>query len=217
MFKQVSNDTIYRIYNNINVSKYDKLPSCPIKTWNNSWVGKDLPRVFCILDFKDWINKYNIHNIDYLGCTDQTDPELEFLNYKNMDVLKYPPNDLHSINIKDKYDFFMFNQTIEHLYNPFQSVLNIYNAVKPGGYVFTSVPTLNIPHMMPFHFNGYTPVGLASLFISCGFEVLEVGQWGNYDYISKLFKYHQWPDVSNCSIANEKAQPCQCWALVKRI
>ena len=118
------------------------------------------------------------------------DPELEFVSYENTTVLKYPPHDLHLFDEKFilKFDFFIFNQTIEHLYNPFKA-FNIYKYMKSGGYVFTSVPTINIPHMTPIHYNGYNPVGLALLFMSCGFEVIEIGQWGNYDYIQKLFKY----------------------------
>jgi 2-polyprenyl-3-methyl-5-hydroxy-6-metoxy-1,4-benzoquinol methylase len=53
---------------------------------------------------------------------------------------------------KNEFDFFIFSQTLEHLYNPFEAVKQIYEIVKPGGYVFTSVPTLNIPHMI--HING---------------------------------------------------------------
>jgi len=39
---------------------------------------------------------------------------------------------------------------------------------------------------MPFHFNGLTPSGLAMLFKTANFEIVEIGQWGNYDYISKV-------------------------------
>jgi len=46
---------------------------------------------------------------------------------------------------------------IEHLYNPFMAMENIYKYIKPGGYVYTSVPTINIPHMTPIHYNGYNP------------------------------------------------------------
>ena len=63
------------------------------------------------------------------------------------------------------FDFFLFSQTIEHLYNPHLAIRNIRNAMKPSGLVFTSVPTINIPHMTPVHFGGYTPMGLASMFI----------------------------------------------------
>ena len=93
---------------------------------------------------------------------------------------------------KNEFDFFIFSQILEHLYNPFEAVKQIYEIVKPGGYVFTSAPTLNIPHITPIHFNGFTPMGLAMLFKTANFEIIEIGQWGNYEYISKLWDSHQW-------------------------
>ena len=101
------------------------------------------------------------------------------------------------------------------------AVKNIYNTIKPGGYVFTSVPTLNIPHSTPIHFNGFNPMGLAMLFMSCGFEVIEIGQWGNYEYISKLWNKHSWPGYDELNhggkVTNEEQNVCQCWILAKKV
>jgi len=114
----------------------------------------------------------------------------------------------------------MFHQTIEHLYNPFICLKNLYNHLKDGGYLFTSVPTINIPHLVPFHFNGYTPMGLCMLMISCGFKIKEVGFWGNEDYINYIFKNNKWPDyndlMKNGFIKNEKNKEAQCWILVQK-
>ena len=138
--------------------------------------------------------------------------------------MSYPDYDLHKEypHLANKFDFFIFNQTIEHLYNPFMALENIYKSIKPGGFVFTSVPTLNIPHSTPIHYNGYNPMGLALLFKSVGFEIVEIGQWGNYDYISKLWRYHSWPSYENLvqengHIPNERDNVCQCWILARRI
>jgi hypothetical protein len=87
--------------------------------------------------------------------------------------------------------------------------------------VFTSVPTLNIPHSTPIHFGGFNPMGLAMLFISNGFEILEIGQWGNYDYIQKLWKTHIWPSavelMKNGIVSNEEKNVCQCWILARKM
>jgi SAM-dependent methyltransferase len=200
--------------------KYEELPPCPIAKYNFSWAGKDYPRIPCVADFREWIPKHNLNHVQHLAYTSDTDPELEFITASEKTLLTYPPYDLHTLNHQNLYDFFIFNQTLEHLHNPFLAVENIYNAVKPGGYVFTSVPTLNIPHMMPSHFNGFTPMGLAMLFKNCKFEVVEIGQWGNYDYIQQLFQTHQWPDYRqlqrNGRITNEERNVCQCWILAKK-
>lgn len=223
-----SEDDIKKIYNEkvklpeSYFIKYEQIPKCPVKCFNYTWAGRDYPRVICILDFIEWINKHNIE-IENLGYTAENDPELEFISPRNKKRVSYPEYDLHTISkhFKNEFDFFLFNQTIEHLYDPFTAVKQIYEIVKPGGYVFTSVPTLNIPHDMPIHFNGFMPLGLAMLFKTANFEIVEIGQWGNYDYISKLWKSHSWPDhnelQNNNIIKNEENNVCQCWILAKKL
>jgi hypothetical protein len=98
---------------------------------------------------------------------------------------------------------------------------NLKEHLKEGGYMFTSMPTINIPHMLPFHYNGYTPLGLCMLMKSVGLEVVELGYWGNYDYISKLFKTHNWPSYEDLidkdgNIPNEQNNEVQCWILVRK-
>jgi SAM-dependent methyltransferase len=203
--------------------KYELLPPCPIKSRNYDWSYYDFPRNWCILDFIEWIKKHNIHDIENLGCTCETDPELEFIKFNKKICIPYPEYDLHTISkhFKNEFEFFIFNQTLEHLYNPFESVKQIYEIVKPGGYVFTSVPTINIPHMTPIHFNGFTPMGLAMLFKTSNFEVIEIGQWGNYEYITKLWGTHEWPGYDklnkNNVVTNEEKNVCQCWILARKL
>ena len=226
IMKQFSEQELHDIYNTSvkkpgsYFTKYEKLPPCPVKAWNYSWDGHDFPRSWCILDFCEWIEKYNI-NPDHVGHT-SWDPETEFLPYKTRQLIEYPPYDLHTIgNHFDKaFDFFLFSQTLEHLYNPHMAVESIYKTIKPGGYVFTSVPTLNIPHMTPIHYGGYNPMGLAVMFASAGFEILEIGQWGNLEYIQKLWTTHYWPGYEalqkNGRVTNSECDVCQCWILARR-
>jgi len=202
--------------------KYETLPPCPVSRYNYSWGNYDFPRNWCILDFIDWQQKHNINNIVHMGYTSETDPELQFLSYKKSTCVSYPDYDLHTIStkVKEEFDFFLFNQTLEHLYNPFLALKNIYDVVKPGGYVFTSVPTLNIPHMTPIHFNGFTPMGLTMLFKTAGFEPLEIGQWGNFEYINMLWTRHTWPGYNDLNkggvVVNEERNVCQCWILARK-
>lgn len=211
--------------------KYKKVPTFPgNKTtggWNKTdgWRDHDFPRVWCMLDFIEWTKDLDLSG--NIGYTDENDPELEFLQdkFEKHALIKYPPYDLHNeikISENDKLDFFLFSQTLEHLYNPQLALKNIRNLMKPGGLVFTSVPTINIPHLTPTHFAGFTPMGLAMLFIVSGFEILNIGQWGNYDYICKMFKDHHWPDFyelanENGEVTNEERNCCQCWTLARAI
>lgn len=233
-FKKFTEKEIKSIYNLVKkndsyLSRYDILDSNTISFLDEvfshpyyKWDSRDYTRVRTILDFKEWIEKYNIIS-ENLAYTYDDDPEIKLLKYSNSKLIEYNTSDfsgdLHELNDVEKYDFFLFNQTLEHLYNPFIAVKNIYNSLVKGGYVFTSVPTINIPHSMPIHFNGFTPIGLTMLFKSCGFEVLEVGQWGNYEYITKLFSNHQWPgykDLSDYGIKNEERNVVNCWILAKK-
>ena len=202
--------------------KYTTMPQCPVKSYNYNWGHYDYPRNWSILDFIDWMTKHNI-SVEHLGYTDGSDPELEFVRPTKATLISYPQYDLHNIatHFKNEFDFFIFNQTIEHLYNPFKAISQIYETIKPGGYVFTSVPTINIPHMTPIHFNGFTPMGLAMLFKSANFEIIEIGQWGNLEYITKLWSTHNWPgyDVLNRNnfVSNEERNVCQCWILARKV
>jgi SAM-dependent methyltransferase len=203
-------------------TKYAVLPACPVKSYNYNWGHYDFPRSWGILDFIEWNKKYNI-KIDHLGYTCDSDPELEFITPTKKTLIPYPPYDLHTIStsFKNEFDFFLFNQTIEHLYNPYEAIKQIYETVKPGGYVFTSAPTINIPHLTPIHFNGFTPMGLAMLFKSANFEIIEIGQWGNLDYIKQLWTTHSWPGYNVLHkknvVTNEERNVCQCWILAKKI
>lgn len=199
-----------------------QLPTCPVKLWNYNWNNHDAPRCFCIVDFILWINKYNLTNVKILNTTSRSDPEMEFINADKINEYSYNceggGNDLHLFHNKEKCDFFIFNQTIEHLYNPFIAIKNIYDNLNDNGYVFTSVPTNVIPHDTPIHFANWTPMGLAMLFKSVGFEIKEIGQWGNANYIHRSFgKKHDFPDIFKCGPHNEEQNICGCWILAQKI
>lgn len=226
---EFSNADIQQLYEKVRLpdsyfAKQNPVPNCPVKRWNYDWKNNDFPRVWTILDFEEWVTKYNLKHVDKLAITDDTDPELDLIQASSRFLLKQPPYDLHKIHFtfQDQFDFFIFNQTLEHLYNPQAAVQSIAKTLKSGGYVFTSVPTLNIPHMTPYHFGGFTPMGLAVLFQGAGFEVLEIGQWGSYKYIEYLWRTQSWPgystlkDWNNC-VPNERDNVCQCWILARKL
>ena len=200
-----------------------KLIKCPVRSWRYKWNGHDAPRNFCIMDFLIWIEKYNLKNVDILNTTDGKDPELEFIKPGKINTFPYSyysggGNDLHKFHNQEKCDFFIINQTIEHLYNPFQCVKNIYNNLKEGGFVFASVPTITCPHDTPFHYTNWTPSGFAMLFMVCGFEIKEVGFWGNYQYISKAFSGNPcFPDIKMCGSGNQEKNAAGTWLLAKKV
>lgn len=216
-------EEIHKIYN-----EHVKLPEEYFLKYTNvpdiskNWLYADYPRIPSLLDFKEWSNKYNLTNVENLCSTAINDPELTLIKYKNLTHMSYPKYDLHTYyeEFKESFDLFIFCQTLEHLYNPITSLENINKYLKAGGYVFTSVPTLNIPHMTPIHYGGFTPMGLAMLFVQSDFEIIEMGQWGNFKYIERLFRTYSWPSYNelneNNIIHNEEQNVCQCWILARK-
>jgi SAM-dependent methyltransferase len=191
-------------------SKLDKLTCC---------------RVASIFDFKDWIKKYNLNNIRNLLVTCQGDPEIEYINFENITVCHYDSDskyDLHLLDVEFKdHDFIIFNQTLEHLYNPFIAMQNLYDHLKPGGFLYTTVPTINVPHMLPFHFWGITPISLCMLAKSVGFEIRECGFWGNLNYVEHIFKTGDWPNIKEMintpdGMKNDSVCQAQTWILVQK-
>lgn len=182
----------------------------------------DPPRVISLVDFREWIVKYGLTNVENLLSTCNTDSELLYVNCKHRTDLPYPPHDLHTFDIQSKeHDFVIFNQTIEHLHTPILALNRISHHMKVGGYIYTTVPTINIPHMTPIHFNGYTPVGLCALMISAGFEVCECGYWGNKKYLDYIFTHNTWPnDLSYVMTDNKMTYDPVCqaqtWILARK-
>lgn len=216
--KHVKKDLSY--YNKCN-ERYSKL-SIEDK---NKFFNIDFPRVSSLFDFQDWIKKYNLTHVDSLLSTYRKDYELDYINCNHITYCEYDngKNDLHTLNLeKTDYDMIIFNQTLEHLYNPFVCMENLYNHLRVGGYLYTTVPTINIPHMVPFHFWGITPIGLCMLCKSVGFDILECGFWGNYKYINHIFSQGKWPNnseifESNMEIKSTDLCQAQTWVLVQKI
>tara|TARA_R100000315_G_C5200950_1_gene118158 strand:+ start:190 stop:903 length:714 start_codon:yes stop_codon:yes gene_type:complete len=199
------------------------------KNWR--WEGKDFPRVISLLEFERYVQKYNFQikkllllNAEWHG----SEPEVEYLTgrYKSVLGINYSDNpekyDLHRLQIKHKdFDFVMLNQTLEHVYNPYTCLTNIKKHMVKDGYLYINVPACNIPHSEPFHFyTGYTPMGLAALAHETGYEILEIGQWGNKEYLGRLFGItgeRWWAEYNmlNAPGINEIENPVITWGLFK--
>jgi SAM-dependent methyltransferase len=202
-------------------------------------------RFFCLVDFLEWTKKYGLFNVPSLSVfvTDSNDYELstldQFLTIDNrnrrssspaatMTVFSYDETwglgDLHGLlELKGRlpgepFDFMLVSQTLEHLFDPLKALKGLISRLKEGGCLFTSLPTVSIPHMMPFHFQGLTPIGLITLLTRAGFEVKEIGQWGNVDYVTKMMQSQKWPSFSTLKqpVLNDRNVPVQVWALACR-
>jgi SAM-dependent methyltransferase len=181
------------------LNRYEVLP-LHLNNKNWRWENKDFPRVISILEFQKFMGENELHFKDVLSLNGPQDPEYEFLSYDNLHNYNYEDDrinyDLHSLNLEKKdFDFFMSNQTLEHVYDPCLCIRNIYEHLKPGGILYVNVPAINMAHDTPHHhYVGFTPTGLSCVVKQAGFEIIDVGFWGNTDYINFMFNQIDWPD-----------------------
>ena len=88
--------------------------------------------------------------------------------------------------------------------------------MKVGGIFYANAPVNNIPHSAPEHYyTGITPVGLGVMAKLAGFEILEIGQWGNLDLLKKMFTTG-WADYRRALSHNEIECPITAWILAKK-
>jgi len=206
--------------NNTEENKY-KYARLPIEKNNKNWKweGNDFRRVISLLEFEEFISSNNLSFEKALGLNGENDPEFEFVSCRETTIVRYEDDiinhDLHNLNLPCKdYDFVMINQTLEHVYNPILCLQNAYSHMRKGGILYANVPANNIPHSTPHHFyTGITATGLGAMAKTAGFEILKIGQWGNYEYLQKIFSTHDWPDyrmLANPGI-NEFENPVDVW------
>jgi hypothetical protein len=199
--------------------------------WKWKWKNKAYPRIPCLLDFEAWVSKYSLQSPEHLLTNAPNDPELEFLSPKKVTQFvhaesEFNNGDLHFIpcdmNPARDFDLVVISQTLEHLYDPFLALANVFHFMRSGGYIFTSAPANNIPHMTPVHYFHYTPMGLAVLFQRAGFEVLEVGAWGSPKYEEGMLIKHTWLDFSDLQnedgliINQANTNPDDVWLLARK-
>jgi SAM-dependent methyltransferase len=206
-----------------NTEKYNNLP-LEFNNKNWKWENKDFPRVISLIEFKEFMEVNNNPKFEnVLSFNGQNDPEYEYLNYTNIINFNYTDNpikyDLHNLDIDKKdFDFFMSNQTLEHLYDPCLVLRNIYDHMKPGGIVYMNLPSMNMPHSTPLHYyTGFTPVGLGCIFKQAGFEILDIGFWGNSNYYDFVLNKGIWPDYRQMTnYSYEKDKEAITWIFARK-
>jgi SAM-dependent methyltransferase len=150
------------------------------------------------MEFKEVIENREFERV--LSFNGVSDPEYEYLSFKERNNYDYPQYDLHNLTLPfDEFDFVMLNQTIEHLYDPITALKNIYKYLSPGAIFYANVPVNNVPHSTPYHFfTGVTAMGLGTMVALAGFDIIKIGQWGNKIYFKQMFD-NLWSDYTYSS------------------
>jgi SAM-dependent methyltransferase len=220
--KKIYDDYITPKYCDEYLNKYKVLP---IDKMSNKWrwEGKDLPRVISLMEFQEFMLNNKFHFQHVLSFNGVDDPEYQYINYDNIHNYYYLDDtenyDLHTLNLEKKdFDLFMCNQTIEHVYDPCLVLRNIYDHLKPGGILYINVPSFTMAHDTPHHhYIGLTPTGLGSVVKQGGFEIMDIGFWGNTEYINFMMNENEWPDYQKISnYCGEKDKEVISWIFAKK-
>jgi SAM-dependent methyltransferase len=214
---------IYETYVAVNfkdeyVKRYEPLP-LEKNNVNWQWENKDFPRVISLLEFDHFVRLHKISCKKGLAMNG-LDPEWQYLPAEKIVRIDYDTDhdryDLHSLNLtEDDFDFVMVNQTLEHLYDPIRCLENIYKHMRKGGMLYLNAPANGLPHEDPFHYyTGFTATGLGVMLELAGFKLLSVGQWGNIEYIKKMFETNSWLDYKQLKNPgkNDMYCPVIVWA-----
>lgn len=227
----LSNNDICQIYDQFvkpkqqdeYLTRYSNLPvHLNTKSWR--WENKDFPRVISLLEFERFSKETSLSFEKVLSFNGRSDPEYDFITYSQLknynyldDTTKY---DLHTFDLEEKdFDFFMCNQTLEHVYDPCLVLRNIHAHMRPGGLFYCNVPSINMAHDTPYHYyTGFTPTGLGCVVKQAGFEILDIGFWGNTEYINFMMNNNDWPDYRKLSnYSSEINKEAISWIFAKKL
>lgn len=104
-------------------------------------------------------------------------------SFPPMDQLNLP-EDMHALDRTGVYDAVVAMHVLEHSPFPLLVLLNIHQALKPGGFMYAAVPRPVEPFLsMPSHFTVLEKAGWEKLFNHAGLHVkfAESGRFGDYD------------------------------------
>lgn len=74
----------------------------------------------------------------------------------------------------DRFDYIVFNQTMEHLPEPEKALAELFRVLKPGGELLCTVPLFYEEHEQPYDFFRYTQFAHRRLFPQVGFYIERV-------------------------------------------
>jgi len=118
--------------------------------------------------YKQLFDHCNYKSID-LGIGDSQ------WNYEHLDYIA----PLDNMPIEDAiFDAVLCTQVLEHLTKPLESIKEMHRVLKPGGYLFLTVPMSQEEHQIPYDFFRYTSYGLKYICSEAGFREIEVVSFG---------------------------------------
>jgi SAM-dependent methyltransferase len=107
----------------------------------------------------------------------------------------YVCNLCERIPVEDaRYDYVLFNQTMEHLDRPEKALFELHRVLKCGGKLLCTAPLFYEEHELPYDFFRYTQFAHRRLFVEAGFQVDRIewleGFFGTCGYMLQTIHYN---------------------------
>jgi SAM-dependent methyltransferase len=140
--------------------------------------------------------------------------EFKFNSYRET---HYPNFDICSQTLDEKFDLIIADQVFEHLLWPYRAGRNVYEMLKPCGYLLIAVPFLVRVHRVPTDCTRWTEEGLSYFLQECGFDkrLIHTDSWGNRACVRANF--NSWKRFGwGRSLRNEPDFPVMIWAFAQK-
>jgi SAM-dependent methyltransferase len=141
------------------------------------------------------------------------------LGWSSFTSLNFPAFDVCApAGDEGTFDVVICEQVIEHVVDPFLAVRNLRALTRPGGHLVLSTPFLIRVHELPAYgmrdYWRFTPSGMRRLLESGGWEVGEIGAWGNRRCV--VGNLDRWPARRPwLPLGNEPDLPVQVWGFAR--
>jgi SAM-dependent methyltransferase len=141
------------------------------------------------------------------------------LGWRSFTSLNHPAFDVCApAGDEGTFDVVICEQVIEHVVDPFLAVRNLRALTRPGGHLVLSTPFLIRVHELPAYgmrdYWRFTPSGMRRLLESGGWEVGEIGAWGNRRCVAG--NLDRWPARRPwLALGNEPDLPVQVWGFAR--
>ncbi len=173
-----------------------------------------------------------------LDVMDLSESFLENVKNKRFPVREYIQFDITNQKLempyRNRYDLIFLQEVLEHLVAPFIALTNINEMLKPGGYLYLTIPNTNHWSMVFFrqkaivkrgslldtHISEISPMGLVKLVSMAGFDVIDIDYYASKSRMFNFLRSSQvgfllrkstapedrWHDLANQLIARWEKQ-----------
>jgi len=138
-------------------------------------------------------------------------------SFRSFTGTDYPGYDVCSEVLPHHYDLIIADQVFEHLQWPTRAARNLFEMLKPGGYLILAVPFLLRVHKSPIDCSRWTEQGLSHLLQEAGFtaESIRTDSWGNRACVkANLTSWRKRGFFG--SLRNEPDFPVMVWAFAHK-